>query len=220
MERHDRGSGGRAKILACILGGAVLAAGCEVVNPGPVGDEFIALPASQAGFVNGSWERMNRVVGRGAYDEALPAREIFPGGQTGNYGHAVARQAGNMGNWSASGSYNNSQQARWIAEEAIRQFEARDDVSADMMTRAFLAAGYANRINGDFYCWGAIDGGPLVEGSQYWERAEAHFTDALAVPVLAEDVPYFASSDWLTRPKLPRRPTCEVDTKVQSVEDQ
>src|SRR5690606_27576154 len=114
--------------------------------------------------------------GWGAYDMALPAREIFHGGQTGSYGHNANTQAGSMGNWSSSGPYNNGQQARWIAEEAIRQFEDRDDVSPDMMTRAYLTAGWANRLNGDFYCHGVIDSGPLEPGSHYWERAEGHFT--------------------------------------------
>jgi hypothetical protein len=166
-------------IPAALLMG--LLAGCEVVNPGPVDDEYISLPASQAGLVNGSWERMNRVVGLSAKDEALPTREIFPGGQTGNYGWDVSRQAGNMGGWTASGPYNNAQQARWIAEEAVRQFEKRGDVTPDMMFKAYLAAGYANRVNGDYFCWGVIDSGPLVPGKHYFERAEGHFTKALAI---------------------------------------
>jgi len=93
----------------------------------------------------------------------------------------VARQAGNMGGWTASGPYNNGQQARWIAEEAVRQFEARGDVSVELLTKAYIAAGYANRINGDFFCWGVIDSGPLMPGAHYWERAEANFTKALAI---------------------------------------
>jgi starch-binding outer membrane protein, SusD/RagB family len=169
----------RRLALAALMG-AVLATGCEVINPGPVGDEFIDLPASQAGLVNGSWERMNRIIVNGSFNEAMAAREIFHGGQTGSHGHGVARQAGNMGGWGDSGPYNNGQQARWIAEEAIRRFEARGDVDASMMTRAYVAAGYANRVNGDYFCWGVIDSGPLVEGAHYWERAEGHFTNAIA----------------------------------------
>jgi hypothetical protein len=160
---------------------AALTAGCEVTNPGPVDDAYISLPASQAGFVNGSWERLNRVIGNGAYNEALPAREIFPGGQTGSYGQSASRQAGNMGNSNAAGPYNEAQQARWIAEEAIRQFEARGDVPNTIMIKAYLAAGFANRVNGDYFCFAVIDGGPLLPGKHYWERAEGHFTKALAI---------------------------------------
>ena len=71
----------RALALALPIG---VATGCEVTNPGPVGDEFISLPASQAGLVNGSRERMNLVTTYGAYHLALAPREMFPGGQTGN----------------------------------------------------------------------------------------------------------------------------------------
>ena len=53
--------GGIMRTLTFMLAVAVTV-GCEVTNPGPVGDEFIALPASQAGLVNGSWERMNLVL--------------------------------------------------------------------------------------------------------------------------------------------------------------
>jgi hypothetical protein len=178
---HSRNGFGRTGATLCAAVCALAAAGCDVVNPGPVGDEYISLPASQAGLVNGSWERLNNVVGNGAYNEALPAREIFPGGQTGSYGQSVGRQAGNMGNWGDAGPYNAAQQARWIAEEAIRQFEARGDVEPAMLYKAYLAAGYANRVNGDFFCWGVIDSGPLVPGKHYYERAEGHFTKAIEV---------------------------------------
>ena len=179
MRLQTKRQRGRAGALLAVVSGALIASGCEVVNPGPVDDEYIALPASQQGLVNGSWERLNRVVGWSSYDEALPTREIFHGGQTGNYGHAVARQAGQMGDWDEEGRYDEGQQARWIGEEAIRQFEARTDVSPAILTEAYLAAGYANRYLGDYWCWGVIDGGPLVPGKHYWERAEGHFTNAL-----------------------------------------
>jgi hypothetical protein len=156
-------------------------AGCEVTNPGPVDDAYISLPSSQAGLVRGAWNRMNVVIGYGAYHEGLAPREMFPGGQTGTYGRSVPQQAGNWGNWNSSGPYNAAQQARWIGEEAIRQFEARGDVTPEMMASALIAAGYANRINGDYFCWGVIDGGPLVPGKHYWERANGHFTAALAI---------------------------------------
>jgi hypothetical protein len=173
--------GGRTAVLTAAALGVLVASGCEVTNPGPVDDEYIALPASQAGLVNGSWERLNRVIGNGAYNQSMAAREIFHAGQTGSYGHNAADQAGSWGSWSSSGPYNESQQARWIAEEAIRQFEARGDVAPAMMTQALLAAGYANRYMGDYYCWGVIDSGPLVPGKHYWERAETHFTKAIAI---------------------------------------
>jgi hypothetical protein len=178
MNRMNRGALTLTGALICGLA----VAGCEVTNPGNVNDEFIALPVSQAGLVRGSWERMNVVINYGAYHEALAAREMFPGGQTGTYGRSVAEQAGSLGDgdWDVSGQYNSAQQARWIAEEAIRRFEEADAEPA-MLVRAMLAAGYANKINGDYFCWGVIDGGPLMPGKDYWTRAEGHFTKALAI---------------------------------------
>lgn len=162
--------------------GALFLAGCEVTNPGPVADEYMTLPASQQGFVNGSMERLVRAVGNLAYTTALAAREIFPGGQTGSYGHAITGQAGNFGSWSSgAGQYALMQQSRWIAEEAIRQFEERGDVVPDIMVQAYLWAGYANRVYGDGWCWGVVDGGPLVEGLEFHRSAEAWFTKAIAV---------------------------------------
>jgi hypothetical protein len=168
--------------LALIAG---LSAGCEVINPGPVADEYMTLPASQQGFVNGSMERLTRLVGESAYGMALPAREIFPGGQTGSYGAGIPAQAGTMGEWDASSfeetSYNTAQQARWIAEEAIRQFEKRGDVPASIMVQAYTWAGYANRWLGDYWCIGAIDGGPEIPGTDYFRRSNEWFTKAIAV---------------------------------------
>jgi hypothetical protein len=157
--------------------------GCEVTNPGPVQDEFLGLPASQQGFVNGAKERLTRSVGWMAYSTGLIAREIFPGGQIGSYGHDVPHQAGSHA-WSSSGpnaEYNNSQQARWVAEEAIRRFTELGDVPADLMTEGLLWAGYASRVLGENWCESVIDGGPLEAGSKYFERAEGHFTQAIAV---------------------------------------
>jgi hypothetical protein len=174
--------------MAMLALAAGLSAGCEVVNPGPVADEYMTLPTSQQGFVNGAMERLVRVVGYGAYYLALPAREIFPGGQTGSYGANISQQAGNFGGtpeWNASGtggvSYNTAQQARWVAEEAIRQFELRGDVSPAIMVQAYTWAGFANRILGDHWCYGAIDGGPLIPGSDYHRRASDWFTKAIAI---------------------------------------
>ena len=178
MHRNDVRRASQVLSLALVAG---LAAGCEVVNPGPVADEYMSLPASQQGFVFGSMERLTRVIGNQAYTTSLASREIFPGGQTGSYGHSISGQAGNFGGWNSSGEYNTAQQARWIAEEAIRQFEARRDVPASIMVQAYTWAGYANRVLGDYWCMGSIDGGPEIAGVEYHRRANDWFTKAIAV---------------------------------------
>jgi starch-binding outer membrane protein, SusD/RagB family len=173
----------RAVVIAALALTTMFATGCEVTNPGPVQDEFLDLPASQQGFVNGAKERLTRAVGWLSYNTALVSREIFPGGQTGSYGHDVAHQAGSHA-WSSSGpnsSYPNAQQARWVAEEAIRRFTDVGDVDPKLMFQAYNWAGYANRVLGENWCESVIDGGPLEAGSKYFERAEQHFTQAIAI---------------------------------------
>jgi hypothetical protein len=170
-------------MMAAAVAGATLLGGCEVTNPGPVNDDFLTLPAAQQGFVDGGKERLVRLVGWAAYSTGLIAREIFPGGQTGSYGHSVQNQAGSH-TWNSSGpntEYNNSQQARWVAEEALRRFEELGDVSAQLRSEAHVWAGYANRVLGENYCEAVIDGGPLQPGRTYFERAEDHFTAAISI---------------------------------------
>jgi starch-binding outer membrane protein, SusD/RagB family len=158
---------------------AVLLTGCDVTNPGPVQDEFLAEPASQQGLVNGSIRRLAEAVSWMAYTTALSAREIFPGGQTGAHGHDVLSQAGHIRRPESYGGYfNDAQQARFIAEQAIRRFT---DVRApaNMMYQAHLYAGFAYRTLGENYCEAVIDGGPIQPGRVYFEKAVENFTAAL-----------------------------------------
>jgi hypothetical protein len=165
------------------LVGIVVCTSCEVSNPGPLADDaLIEKPLSQQGLVNGSKERLNQAVGWLTYSTALISREIFPGGQTGSYGHTIQQQAGSHV-WNQSGpngEYNDSQQARWIAEEAIRRFTEGGIVDKALQFQAYNWAGYANRVLGENYCESVIDGGPLEAGSKYFERAVGHFTNAIA----------------------------------------
>jgi hypothetical protein len=167
------------------LAGAVMitfGTGCEVSNPGPLADDALTeKPLSQQGLVNGSKERLNQAVGWLTYSTALIAREIFPGGQTGSYGHTIQQQAGSH-TWSQSGpngEYNDAQQARWIAEEAIRRFTDVGVTDKSLLFQAYNWAGYSNRVLGENYCESVIDGGPLEAGSKYFERAVGHFTKAI-----------------------------------------
>jgi starch-binding outer membrane protein, SusD/RagB family len=158
--------------------------GCEVSNPGPLADDALTEnPLAQQGLVNGAKERLNQAVGWLTYSTALIAREIFPGGQTGSYGHTIQQQAGSH-DWNASGpngEYNDAQQARWISEEAIRRLTEIANVNPLYLWQARIWAGYANRVLGENWCESVIDGGPLEDGSKYFERAVAHFTEAIAV---------------------------------------
>jgi hypothetical protein len=164
-----------------------LLSACEVTNPGPVQDEFLAEDASQQGLINGAIRRMNELIGNGAYTLALTAREIFPGGQTGASGHDVATQGGEIQEGSFGGYFNDAQQARFIAETAIKRF-TQVDAPDNMMYQAHLWAGYAYRYLGDWWCdavIGSTDPADTEPGSfeagtdGYYDRAITNFTTAL-----------------------------------------
>src|SRR5688500_4392175 len=153
--------------LAAALG-ALVSAGCEVTNPGPVNDEALAEAGAQAGFVNGAQERLVEAATYLAYGSAYVARELFPGGPP--EGSQLSVLAGSLP-WNDAGlsnAYPRIQQSRWVAEEAIRRFKARGDVSPALVFQAYIWAGYANRMLGESWCESVIDGGPLESGTKYF----------------------------------------------------
>ena len=164
--------------LATVAFGCALLAACDVTNPGPVQDEFLALPPSQQGLINGSVRRLAEAISWEAYTTGLVAREIFPSGQTGAHGHDVLTQGGYIQPGSYGGYFNDAQQARFIAEQAITRF-TEVKASNNMMYQAYLWGAYAYRNLGENWCEAVIDGGPKLPGKTYFEKAVADFTKAL-----------------------------------------
>ena len=107
------------KLISAIVLSTAVMAGCDVTNPGPVSDEFLAVKASHQGLVNGAGRRLAEAVNSVAYSGALPSREIFPGGQTGSLGHSVLMQGGWVEPGGFGGHFNDAVQARFIAERAV-----------------------------------------------------------------------------------------------------
>jgi tetratricopeptide (TPR) repeat protein len=178
----------------------LLLGGCDVVNPGPVQDEFLAVPASQAGLVNGSFRRLAETLSYGNYTMALLSREIFPGGQIGAFGHDVDVQGGWVRPGDDVGRWNDTQQARFIAETAIKRFN-EVDAPDDMKYLAYLYAGFAYRTLGEWWCnavIGSTDPDDTTPGSYeagtdtYFQRAIDNFTMALTFVPANSDEAYAA----------------------------
>ncbi|MDA0329952.1 MAG: RagB/SusD family nutrient uptake outer membrane protein [Gemmatimonadetes bacterium] len=165
----------------------LLLAGCDVVNPGPVQDEFLAEEASQPGLINGSVRRLAEALSYGNYTMAILSREVFPGGQIGAFGHDVAVQGGHVQPGYDVGRWNQTQQARFIAETAIKRFTEVNASNANMY-RAHLYAAFAYRTLGEWWCDAVIgdtDPDVTTPGSfeagttTYFNRAVTNFTAAL-----------------------------------------
>ncbi len=165
--------------VTMLIGGV---GGCDVTNPGPVADSNLDASDVHQALVNGSGRMLSEAISFIGYTGALAAREIIAGGQTGNGGHDPTSQAGHLLSSSNQDHWNYAQQARWIAEDAIRRFKElpAEAVDPQVLAQAYLWAGYANRLLGENYCDAVFDGGPAEPNIKYFERAEGHFTDAIA----------------------------------------
>jgi len=175
------------------------AASCDtkVTNPGPVKDEFLISEAGRGGMaslVTGAGRAVGAGINWVGYTGAAVAREVHPAGSTGSFGITNLWQNGALG--ADDGDLNDhwevSQRARWVAEEAVRRLE---DIGppptgslqtpaqyADLLRKAYVYAGFANRLLGENMCDVVIDGGAMVAGATgYFQRADSLFTKAIAV---------------------------------------
>jgi hypothetical protein len=169
--------------------------GCDtkVTNPGPVQDKFLDSRDAAAALVNGGGRTLSEAVNWVGYTGAAIAREIHPAGSTGSFGISQRWQYGELGSDDSDldTHWNNAQQARWVAEEAIRRLEAvkppgPDDAQTtaqyyDLLQLAYVRAGYANRLLGENMCDAVIDGSGKLPNATYFTRAESLFTKALAI---------------------------------------
>lgn len=181
----------RALAIAVTL---LAATGCDlsVTNPGPVQEQYLNDRAAVTSIVNGAGRDLAEALNWTAYTGAAVSREIFPGGSTGSFGISVNWQNGKLTDDETDPHWNRAQRARWTAEhgaDRLRTVLGADFARSRDAAQALLWAGYANRLLGENFCDGVIDGGPLTAYMVYFTRAEAAFTEAIAVGTAAGNSP-------------------------------
>jgi starch-binding outer membrane protein, SusD/RagB family len=82
-------------------------------------------------------------------------------------------------------------QARWTAEALVPRMQRVMEQTAgvgefeerlsNQLAAAMLWAGFSNRLMGDNFCNAVIDGGPMQDHTAFYQRAERHFGDAIAL---------------------------------------
>ncbi len=161
-------------ILATLAG--IAACDLTVTNPGPVQDDFLNDEGAFPAVLQGA-RRMHALgYTRIALDGAMVSLEAIPGGL-----FDTEFKKGILTSDNSNDNWENMQEARWVAEDGARRLAEVGANSGALYAELLVQAGYANRSLGHNMCSAVIDGGPAQDFMTYFDRAEQHFTDALAV---------------------------------------
>ncbi len=173
-----------AAACMAVFGGCTL----DAVNPGPIQADALKNAGALSALINGAGRDLAEAINWTSYTGAAVTRELHPAGSTAAFGISVRQQKGILADDENDTWWNNAQRARWTAEDAAQR--AKDVLGANAAKSAQLAqalvwAGYANRHLGENFCEGVINGGAPGPHTVYFDRAEANFTEAIAVATAA-----------------------------------
>jgi len=165
----------RSSVAAC----AVLAA-CDlkVTNPGPIADDQLNNVTAIPALVNGMSGDLSFALGRYINRGALATGELS---EAGLFIPETHYSQGSFLPQDVNADWGNMQTARWTAESGIVRMKAVLGAGFDANVntpRAYLYAGFANRLLGENVCVAVIDGGPAQSDTVYFQRAESLFTRA------------------------------------------
>lgn len=171
-----------AIVLALV---ALLVGACDtdVTNPGPTEDSV--LDGGLDAVVQGADLTFAQALWRNVDHGGLVAKEVVLAGSGHPFRFPVTEPFGHLTESTVEdGNWNFAQRARWTAEDAIRRVEGVEGTQSQagsmLLARAYLLAGYANRLLGENHCEAVIDEGPLEPHTVFFERAEAAFTQAMS----------------------------------------
>jgi len=173
----------RIAALAALVGSGACGDILKVESPGRISDDDLGTKDAVPGMVTGMKYDLSQAVDANLEILALASEEMFHGG---SYDWAdVPRGVINDDDPGVSGSWNSTQQARWVSEHGIPKIqevlsESEFSKSADV-ARAYIYGGYANRMLGGSWCSSVIDGGPEIPNTDHFQRAVDQFTAAIPV---------------------------------------
>jgi hypothetical protein len=170
---------------------AAVATGCsQIADPGPVDDSVLNQSLALPAVVNGMSLSLSRALGYLAYTGAAESKEVVASGSLTLFGITTKQRQGVLdpGTSETNDHWEFAQQARWVAEDGVRRMRASlgdQFAKSPYAAEALVDVGFTNRLLGENMCDGVIDGGPIQPRKVYFERAEAAFTEALAVATAA-----------------------------------
>jgi starch-binding outer membrane protein, SusD/RagB family len=173
----------RRRTLSAGLVAAMLAStGCgdlfTVENPGLIEDETLEDPSVFGALVDGLSGDFAQAMNT-ARPIAEMSFEMQPAGPTVEPWSIGVFEPVSMNGW-----WTRMHKARWVAENGVermkRNMEAAAFAKSDLVARAQLFSGFANRFLGENFCYAVFDGGKAQPRTEHFKRAEQQFTAAMA----------------------------------------
>ena len=178
---HNRRTLRAAAALAAVLALPACDGLFEVQNPGPIPDAELNTVTAMPSLVNGMSADLAFALSEVVQTISILSDDLYHGGSytaEGLYNRGVARPEDVDGDWG------DMHRARWVAESGIERMKkvmGADFERSALAARAYLYAGFANRLLGENVCAAVFDGGPQVDYMEHFRRADTHFSEALRI---------------------------------------
>ena len=159
----------------------------DVEAPGRIADDDLNNPQAVPGIVAGMSYDLTDAIDATLQDVLMAGGEIGHGGSYDYGAIPIGVFMTDDDGW--NDEYNSMSQSRWVAEAGLRrigeiltpeQFERSGNVA-----RAYLLAGFANRLMGELQCRATFDNGADVPHTASFERADSLFSRAVQIGTVA-----------------------------------
>jgi hypothetical protein len=165
-----------------VVGGVGLAAcSFDVDNPGRILESDLNTPEAVNALVTGMSADFSEEYDGVAF---IVARATDDMAGSGSYNTTNFFRVGIINPEDIDGEWEGIQRGRWVAEDGIRRM--RDDIpdftfdGSDLVARAYLFAGLANRVVGESFCFGVVSAdAPLGGGGEAAKPPSESFQRAL-----------------------------------------
>ncbi|GMV04948.1 MAG: hypothetical protein AMXMBFR53_12280 [Gemmatimonadota bacterium] len=171
----------RIVALAALLPVAACSDLLQVESPGRIQDTDLGTKDAIPGMTVGMEFDLSQAVDGLQEFLALAAVDLYHGGSY----NWLDIPRGVWTDEDIGGEWNSPQQARWVAETGVERMkelmETTEFSRSQYAARAYIAAGYSNRILGANFCSSVIDGGPEVSNTVHFDRAKEQFSAAIPI---------------------------------------
>lgn len=173
------------------LAGMLPLAGCggfmDVTNPGPIEDDALNSVDAVPSLVAGMSGDLSIVLDDIMRLSGIASDDLAHGGSytaEGLWYRGIIRAEDVDYEWSAA------HRARWVAEQGLERMKKIEGYNFEtnvLTARAYLLAGFSNRMLGENMCQAVFDGGKAEPHTAHFSRAEAQFTEALRIAQAARN---------------------------------